>query len=182
MDTIKVKAKPGFNIVVKDLGLSLRSETKDWIEVDKEKFNASVDVRSVRKLILIEGEDTVAETTVAEEKKEVEAKVTGEGAFVMAGPDEKKPEGIFVAQPKTSPEANTTAILDQAPVPAPKAKVLDETEVVEPVAETVAEVKETVVEAKEVKEETNKSEKSKAETKPATKKPATRTKADKKTK
>lgn len=176
MEFYRVKAKPGFNIVVKDLGLSFRSET-NWIDVDKERFDASADVRSVRKFLLVEGQDTESEKVATASDNGIVQ--TNGGAFVREGHVQENPADVFVAQPKTSPEASTTAPIETVPV----TKVAEKTEVVE----TTKEVVEEIVEAKEVIEEVKaevveKTTEKAVEAQPVAKKSAARGKTNKKTK
>lgn len=150
MEIIKLKAKPGFNIFIKDLGIALRSEVNDWVEVEKEKFEKSLEVNRVRKFIIVDGLDNIEEK---ETSKNEDIKMVAEGAFVRDGYVQTNPDDVFVAKPTTSPEA-TKLSSDIEP---------KKQEIVEPVEakpEVKPEIKETTEEVKvedtkpEVKEAT----------------------------
>lgn len=144
----RIKAKPGFNIIIKDLNLSLRSETKGFISISKEAFDASRDAQSVLNYIIVEGAENAVETVTVTADATIQQ--TAEGAFVRAGHLQTNPDDVFVAQPKSSPETLSRATIqaDIAPVFIAQ-PIVEETPVKDEAPAFIA----NPVEAKEVQEE-----------------------------
>jgi hypothetical protein len=143
----RIKAKPNFNVILKDIGVSLKSENEKWIEVPKEVLDNSKDAKALADFYIKEDASAKKVVTKEEVKKVVEPKK--ETAFVAHKVTEEVPQGIFVAQPKGEEVEQISEV--------PEAKVLDKTEVIEvPAVEEKVEEKAPIVEemvvAKEVKE------------------------------
>lgn len=147
----KIKAKKGYNVIIEDLGLVLRSQS-EGIDVDKKAFDNSEDAKKALKFIEI----SESEDVVNKEINKVDDKIlqVGDNSFVVRPAFEENPEDVFVAKP-----AGVDQVIEQ------KTEVkeiveetkLDTVEIKEEVAKEVKEeiVKETKKEvAKEIKKET----------------------------
>lgn len=95
----RIKAKPGYNVIVKDLGITFRS-AGDWINVEKAIFDSSEDAKRVANLLLIEGaEDIKTENKVEDIVKEDNILQVAETSFVTRPAFEENPKDVFIANP-----------------------------------------------------------------------------------
>lgn len=95
----RIKPKPGYNVIIKDLSLSLKSYQTKWTYITEEKFDNSADIKSVKNLLLIEKVDSKdSETETVEIKAEVE-EIKSDKVFVSEGRTYKNPDDVFVKMP-----------------------------------------------------------------------------------
>jgi hypothetical protein len=161
----RLKVAGNYNLVIKDLGISINAASNKDVLVDKEKFEASVDAQRLvtNKFLIVEDADSAKS-----QKPVVEKFVPNTEAIVVKREEEKKPENIFVRQPE---ETKTEEVVE----PEQGAKVLEPVEVVEVKNETEVKVSEEKQEVKNTQKE-EVAEKEVAPKKPATKKPAAKAK------
>lgn len=48
---MKIRAKKGYNLILKDIGLNLKAEQREWTEISEEDYNNSLDIKSFSKYI-----------------------------------------------------------------------------------------------------------------------------------
>jgi hypothetical protein len=148
----KIKPKQNYNIVIRDLGLNLRSSHDNWVYLNKKDFDSSTDAQAVKSFLIIEEVDSV-EPVAAEKKVADNVVQVSENAFVKDGRIDTNPAGIFVTQP-----------------PEDEVKVEEKAEVVEEVKiETVEEKVEKVEKVEEIPAEVT-TEEAPKETKKANRK------------
>ena len=90
---MKIRAKKGFNIVVKDLGITLRSEKKDWLEISDEDYHNSKDIKSLLKFI--ETKNGKAKKEDLEEKVD-DKPLSTETAFCREGRLYSNPKDVYI--------------------------------------------------------------------------------------
>lgn len=95
----RIKPKKGYNVIISDLNLVLKSANDTWINVEEDKLNNSTDAKAVWNLLIIEDAAKVDDKK-KETKKETKPVQTEKTTFVAHEKKEKQPEGVFVAQPK----------------------------------------------------------------------------------
>lgn len=175
---LKIKAKKGYNVIIADLNLTLRSDG-DWIEVDKQTFENSEDVKKLKKLIEI----AELELNVKEKKEEVidnENTVlqVAETSFVVSPKVETEKNEVFIKEEPIVEEAVEAiegeeeiegTVLDIDIEEEVKEEIPVETEV--SVEETKIEAEVEIVETQKVKEEVKKATKPSTPKKPSGKKP-----------
>lgn len=164
----KIKAKQGYNVIIEDLNITLRSHGSS-IDVDKKIFDESADAKKV--LNFIEIVDLGDIESITDEKiNEINNEIlqVGDNSFVARSAFEKNPEDVFIAKPayidqvvEQTNEIKNDEILNQ------EIEVIPETEEMQEVKK-VKEVKE-VAKIKEIKKVVNKTVKDK---KPSAKKNA----------
>lgn len=93
----RIKAKPGYNVIIKDLGITFRS-SGDWISVEKAIFNSSEDAKRMANLLLIEDAEDIKEENKIDNKDEHILQVA-ETSFVTRPAFEENPKDVFVANP-----------------------------------------------------------------------------------
>ena len=146
----KIKAKPGYNIIVRDLKIKLDSSQNAWKFVAKEDFDNSPDCQSVKHLMEIEecnGENIKAEVSVPEAKPIMTTldenhgiKEVATNSFVSHFDPISNPEGTFVAQPQeTVIDATKTEEVKVEETKLEEAKVETTTPEVAPVETNVVE-------------------------------------------
>lgn len=142
----RIKAKPGYNVIIRDLGITF-SSGGGWIKVDKKKFDNSKDAKRMTKFLIIE------EIDIQKEKKINNNILPDDNIppaiktiFVTRPAFEENPKDVFVAQPKG---------IDEIPIIEEIKKI---EEVIAPVEEakieTVEEIKVEAVETTEAIEGT----------------------------
>ena len=154
----KIKAKQGYNVIIRDLGFTLRSGG-DWTDIDDESFDNSVDIKKFKDLIEIA--EINGEVEKKEKKEIIETDNTilqvGETSFITRPAFEENPKDVFIAQPKGIDENNVvenqSTILDD--ITENTTEDVNSIEVQDPVLaieETTKneEVKETIVETVKV--------------------------------
>lgn len=94
----RIKPKKGYNVVLKDMGLVLRTEKDEWVEVDEELFNNSNDAKRLKDLIIIEGQENKIEKVkdVQPKSKQDAVYSVPENAFVVGTRTYKNPDDVFV--------------------------------------------------------------------------------------
>lgn len=95
----RIKPKKGYNVIISDLNLVLKSANDTWVNVEEDKLNNSTDAKAVWNLLIIEDAAKVDDKK-KETKKETKPVQTEKTTFVAHEKKEKQPEGVFVAQPK----------------------------------------------------------------------------------
>jgi hypothetical protein len=95
IELYRIRAKEGYNIILNDLGIKLRSNADKWTEVDEDLFNNSKDVQKVIALIIKDNGSNKTATKINTINNVVEVKqdvfVRGDGTF-------KNPPNVFVAE------------------------------------------------------------------------------------
>lgn len=92
---MKIRAKNGFNLIIKDIGLTLKSEKREWIEISEKDYNSSSDIKSFSDFIEIYDSKKESKDLMDESKnKKVENKK--ETIFVKDGRTYENPSDTFV--------------------------------------------------------------------------------------
>lgn len=100
----KIKAKQGYNVIINDLGLTLRS-SGNWVDIDDESFENSNDIKKLKHLIEIANIDGEVEKKETIQNNDTILQV-GETSFVTRPSFEENPKDVFIAQPKGIDENN----------------------------------------------------------------------------
>lgn len=154
---IKIKAKKGFNVILKDLGIILQSESNNWIEVNKELFENSNDARKFAKIIEVSEIETET-VAVVEEKtnnpvNEV-IQVNDTSFIVNPKEEEKNVENVFIKEQEiiVNEEKEEVAETVKEAEKSEEVQVEAVVEATETPVEDTSTVTEEVVTVKEVKE------------------------------
>lgn len=140
----RLKVTGNYNLVIKDLGISINAASTKEVLVEKQKLDASVDAQRLianKLLIIVDTDSTESNESVVDEFS------PNTDAIVIRKEEEKLPENVFVRQPEE--------IKAEDAIEEPKgAKVFEPVEVVEVVNESQTETSET----KEIVENTQEKE------------------------
>ena len=119
----RIKAKPGYNVIVSDLGITFRPG--GWITIDKAKFDNSKVAKKVAHLLIIEEIGTIKEEKKVEDNiiQTANTNLTTRSAF------EENPKDVFVAEPVG---------VDEIPI------IEEKEEVIVPIEETKIETAEEI--------------------------------------
>lgn len=159
----KIKAKLGYNVIIEDLDIILRSYG-NIVEVSKTLFDTSKDAKKVLNFIdIVDCKDNTNEKI---EKNNDEILQVGDNSFVTRPALESNPKDVFIAKPayidqvieqkakeiiEDKPiEIETNEIIKQEVEAIEETKEIEKNEITEVVAEQAIEVKETKKEVKKV--------------------------------
>lgn len=119
----RIKAKPGYNVIVSDLGITFRPS--GWITINKAKFDNSKVAKKVAHLLIIEEIGTIKEEKKVKDNiiQTANTNLTTRSAF------EENPKDVFVAEPVG---------IDEMPI------IEEKEEVIVPIEETKNETVEEV--------------------------------------
>jgi hypothetical protein len=119
----RIKAKPGYNVIVSDLGITFRPG--GWITINKAKFDNSKVAKKVAHLLIIEEIGTIKEEKKVKDNiiQTANTNLTTRSAF------EENPKDVFVAEPVG---------IDEMPI------IEEKEEVIVPIEETKNETVEEV--------------------------------------
>lgn len=141
----RIKAKEKYNVILKDIGINLKAENTNWIEVPKELLDNSKDAKALAAFFIKEDVSVKVDVSVKEIKKIEKIEKKEETVFIAHKPEEKPLNGVFVSQPKGEEveqisEEKETKILDSVEVvEIPTVEKVTEVEEVEPAVESVVE-------------------------------------------
>ncbi|MFW6015064.1 MAG: hypothetical protein ACOCRK_01350 [bacterium] len=114
----RVKAKPGRNVIINELGLSINYSSTSWIYIEKEKFDNSTEVQRIIKYLIVEDANSPIEEDKNDDSNKRQIIKVEENADVTEGHTMENPDDVFVASPE---ENNIEEIEDD------NEKVLDNT-------------------------------------------------------
>lgn len=89
---MKIRAKKGFNIIIKDLGITLRSEKRDWVDVSKEDYDNSRDIKSFLSFIEVSNKGALKDDLVIEDNDTLAT----QKAFLREGRVFTNPDDVYV--------------------------------------------------------------------------------------
>ena len=158
---MRVKAKPGYNIILGDINISLQNG-RDFIEVDDKLFNKSNDAKKFKHLIEIDTNNT---KKIKENKKEpFQVIQTSATSFVANVDQPAKQSGTIVYDPNSEADlkvVQSKQSIDNEKLKADKKKTVNKTDAVkneinnESVKNDKAEVKANEVDVKETIKDTS---------------------------
>jgi hypothetical protein len=96
----RIKTKENLNLLIQDIGVTLKADTDTWRYINEDVLDNSTDFKNIKHLVNIEQIDSRKEEDIPTNDEENEdVTEVNEGAYVIDGDSPKNPDDAFVANP-----------------------------------------------------------------------------------